>query len=384
MREIELRPTGVSSGGEAVARDGSGRVVFVPGALPGETVRVHIVSQRPKSAQGRMTRIVEPSPHRVAPPCPEVGRGCGGCPWQHVAAPEQRRLKTEIVTNALRRAGIEPPGPTATVDLPPWAYRTTLRAGVVGGRAGFRRARSHDILPVEACLVAHPLLADLLARGRYDGADEVLLRCGARTGERLVSVTPREATVDVPDDVRRRHLHELAAGRRWRISAESFFQARPDGVDALAALVAAAAVELGPPSRAVDLYSGVGVFAGVLGALGWAVTAVENAPSALGDARANLRDVDATVVGADVARWSPTPAGRVVADPSRIGLGRQGVGVVAGTGARRVVLVSCDAISLGRDAALLGRAGYALTSSATVDLFPQTSHTEVVTVYDRA
>ena len=101
------------------------------------------------------------------------------------------------------------------------------------------------------------------------------------------------------------------------------------------------------------------------------------------DARANLRTLDATVVAADVTKWSPAASDLVVADPSRTGLGRDGVDVVDGSGARRLVLVSCDAASLGRDCALLARAGFALTSLTLVDLFPHTFHVEVVTVFDR-
>ncbi|HEX2148765.1 MAG TPA: TRAM domain-containing protein, partial [Actinomycetota bacterium] len=187
MAPVELRPTGVTSDGDAVGRESSGRVVFVPGALPGERLLVQIESERPKSAVGRLTEIIEPSQQRVIPPCPMVSLGCGGCQWQHASGQEQRRMKVEIATNAVRRGGVEPPPAVTTVELPEWDYRTTIRAAVVGGRAGFRRRESHDVLEVPECLIAHPLLADLLVNGRYEGASEVTLRCGARTGERLAA-----------------------------------------------------------------------------------------------------------------------------------------------------------------------------------------------------
>lgn len=380
---VDLTPYAVTSDGDAVAREPSGRVVFVEGALPGERIRAQIVEERPKSATGRVIELLQASPHRVAPPCPEVARGCGACQWQHIEPAEQRRMKEEIVANSLRFAGLDPPDPGPTVELTERGFRTTVRAGVASGRAGFRAARSHDVVDVDGCLVAHPRLIELLVEGRYPGAEEVLLRCGARTGERLVVTTPPGLPVQVPEDVRADHLHEMAAGRRWRISAGSFFQTRPDGVDALAGLVAAAAGEMGEPTTAVDLYAGVGIFAGVLGERGWAVTAVESSPSAVADARVNLQDLDTGVVLSDVTRWRPSKAGLAVADPSRIGLGRKGVGAVAATGARRLILVSCDAVSLGRDAALLRRAGFGLTALTLVDLFPHTFHVEVVSIFDR-
>jgi 23S rRNA (uracil1939-C5)-methyltransferase len=381
---VEVTPTAMIAGGDAIARDHDGRVVFVNGALPGERVRAEIIEFRPTYAMARMIDVLEPSPDRIRPPCAEVARGCGACTWQHIATAAQLRYKCDIVADALRRIGrFEPPELAPTVPLEPWDFRTTVRAAVANGRAGFRRASSHDSVDVEGCLVAHPLVAELIVAGRYPGADEVLLRCGARTGERMAAVIPGSASMTVPADVRSDHVHELAADRSWQISADSFFQTRADGVDALARLVIDAADALGASTTAIDLFSGVGIFAGVLAARGWSVTAVESSRAAVADARVNLRDLDVAVVRSDVTKWTPRRADLVVADPSRAGLGKRGVAAVVATGARRVVLVSCDAASLGRDAGLLRAAGYGLTAVTPVDLFPHTAHVEVVTIFDR-
>ena len=374
----------MAAGGDAIARDPGGRVIFVTGALPGERVRVELVDERRDYARAHTIEVVEPSPDRVAPPCPELAKGCGGCQWQHVAVAAQRRLKADIVTDALRRVGrLDGPEPRPTVELAPEGYRTTVRAAVVAGRAGYRRGGSHDVVTVESCLVAHPLVADLLVHGRYGSASEVVLRAGARTGERLAAPVPAATAITVPADVRRDHLHEVVAGRHWRISAGSFFQSSPEGADALVTLVAEAADGAGRPGTAVDLFSGVGLFAGVLANRGWSVTAVDSSKDATADAQVNLRTEDATIVRADVNRWTPSPADLVVADPSRAGLGRRADGVVVATGGRRVVLISCDPAAFGRDAGLLTAAGFSLTSVTPVDLFPHTSHVEVVSVYDR-
>lgn len=373
----------MASGGDAVARDGDGKAVFIRGAIPGERVRVKIQADHKKYANGDVDTVLEASPQRVTPPCPEVERGCGACQWQHISLAEQRKLKNGFLVEAVERAGVTCPEPGSVVALEPWDFRTTISAGVTNGRAGFNRARSHQVVGVDTCLVAHPLIEELLVGVRYPGARSVLLRCGARTGERLVVTTPAGLDVQLPDDVRTEDFHEFAAGRRWRVSARSFFQTRADAVDALADLVVAAADEMGPPTTAIDLYSGVGLFAGTLAARGWSVTAVEGSERSVADARENLRDTDATVVRADVTKWTPGAADLVVADPSRLGLGPEGVEVVESTGARRLVLVSCDAASLGRDAALLEKAGYGLSALTQVDLFPQTFRVEAVTVYDR-
>jgi 23S rRNA (uracil1939-C5)-methyltransferase len=382
--EVELTPLQFGLRGDGVARDAEGRVFSIPGAIAGERVRVKALARRRGIVHARVVEIIEASPNRVGPPCPEVARGCGACQWQHIDLEAQRAYKRELIVEALGLSGaadhtlLRP-----TVELTPVAFRTTVHAAVANGRAGFRRYRSHRVVSVETCLVAHPLLDELLVDGTYGDASGVLLRCGARTGERLAVPTPPEAAIDVPADVRFDHVHELAAGHEWQISARSFFQTRPDGVDALAAEVAAAADEIEPTGRALDLYSGVGVFAGVLAARGWTVTAVESDRNAVEDARANLRQFEVSSVRADVTEWKPPMSDLVVADPSRAGLDRRGVEVVAASGARRVILISCDAASLRRDAALLHRAGYALSSATPIDLFPHTFHVEVVTVYDR-
>ncbi|HVA02388.1 MAG TPA: TRAM domain-containing protein [Acidimicrobiales bacterium] len=380
---IELLTSGMASGGDAIAHDAAGKAVFVRGALPGERVRVRLVTDRARYAIGSIDELMESSPDRVMPPCPEVDRGCGACQWQYVSIAMQQRLKLQFIVESLERSGVRCPDPSPSVELAPWAFRTTIKAAITDGRAGYLRTRSHQVIPVDTCLVAHPLLVDLLVEALYPGARQVLLRCGARTGERLAATTPSGLDLRLPRDVRSDHLHEFVAGRRWRISARSFFQTRADGAEALAELVGSAADELGAPTTSVDLYSGVGLFAGVLAARGWSVTAVEGSRSAAADAAFNLSDSDASVVHADITRWKPTRGDLVVADPSRIGLGRTGVEAIKATGARRVVLISCDGPSLGRDAALLMRAGYGLSAVTYVDLFPQTFRIEAVTVYDR-
>jgi 23S rRNA (uracil1939-C5)-methyltransferase len=388
---LRLTTTAMATDGRSVARDETGRVVFVEGALPGETVTVQVTEARRRWASARAVEILEPSSDRVSPPCPRRSEGCGGCPWQHVDPAAQRRLKAALVEESVRRlGGLDELPLQPTVELEAWRWRTSIRAGVVEGRPALRQARTHELVPIPGCLVAHPLLAPLLDGAPYQGADSVVLRCGARTGERLVAATPRGIPLTLPADVQRQHYHETAAGRRWRISSKSFFQSRPDGADALATLVAAAADPIaagvragGRSPTAVDAYSGVGLFAGLLAERGWRVTAVEGSKPAVADARHNLSGLPVDVVTADVARWRPVAADLVVADPSRAGLGRSGAATLTATGASRIILVSCDVASLGRDAGLLDDAGWSLSTVTPVDLFPHTWRVEVVSVFDR-
>jgi 23S rRNA (uracil1939-C5)-methyltransferase len=407
-----LRTTAMAVGGAAVARAASGRVVFVDGALPGETVRAEPYTVQRRFARARLVELLDEAPERRTAPCPHHRRGCGGCAWQDAQHDAQLAWKRGLVAEALRRqGGVADP---AVREGPPLAdahHRTTLRCVVTAGRAGFRQARSHDPLAVDSCLVAHPLLEELLAEGRFDGCREVTLRAGGRTGERLVLASPDAQAVQVPHDVvvvgrdeitRGRHawIHEEVAGRRWRVSATSFFQARPDGADALVDLVAGEVADL--PARAgapalrtlVDLCCGVGLFAGAVGQrlrdaggadVEWRFLGIERHGPAVADARHNLADLRdaARLIRAGVAAWKPAPADVVVADPARGGLGAAVVRKVAATGASLVVLVSCDPASLGRDARLLCEAGYRFAHTTLVDLFPHTPHVEAVSRFVR-
>ena len=391
----ELVAEKVVAGGEALARGADGRVVLIEGAIPGERVRVELHNVKKTFARGRILEVLEPSPDRVAPPCPHVAAGCGGCDWQHIAADAQRSLRRDIVVDALTRLGKVTDAAslvTAAVALPDEDFRTSVRVLMVKGRPAFRRAYSHDPVLVDSCLVAHPLIESLIADAKFDAVKEAEIRCGARTGERLVIAFPTTRYLELPDDVvtigaddleagRTAMFAEQAAGRRWRISATSFFQTRADGADALAQLVADAVPDTA--ETVVDLYAGVGLFAGTIARPGRTVIAVEGNPAAVRDAKHNLAADNVKVERADIGRWDPVPADVVIADPSRAGLGADVISHIAGTDASRVVLVACDAAALGRDVALLGGEGFALTSATPVDLFPHTSHVEVVAVLDR-
>ncbi len=397
-----LVPSAMVAGGDALARDGDGRVVFVTGALPGERVIARLTETRRDFAKAVAVEVLDASPDRVAPPCAALAAGCGGCTWQHVAPEAQVRYKADLVLDALRRIArlADPPAPRL-VPLTEPALRTTARLAVSpDGRAGQRRrgrAGSAAAVATDACLVAHPLLEELIVAGRYPGAGEVLLRVGVASGERLVRPGARPGAVVVPAGVmvaRRGSdgsavVHEEVAGRRFRVSADSFFQPGPVAAAALVEAVDGAVGDaLAPGGHLVDAYAGVGLFASVLGHRHRAqVTAVESHAAAVDDARVNLADLDARIVSAEVGRWRPDPGEAppdvMVADPSRPGLARPGVATVVAVGAPRLVLVSCDPASLARDTTLLAEAGYRLSSIALVDAFPHTFHTETVSCFDR-
>lgn len=394
---VELDIERTVAGGAGLAREDGGRVVLVDGALPGERVRVRITRSKPRMAEGATLEVLTAAPDRVEPPCPERLAGCGGCDLQHASVALQRELKVGIVSDALTRIGRLPEVPVEPGEqLGADGFRTVLRCGVVGDRAGLRHRRSNEVRALAGCLVAHPLVEEVIREGRFPGAEEVTIRVGARTGDRMVLVAPTARGVEVPPDVvvvgadelaggpgdHPAAIHEVVARRRFRISAGSFFQARPDGAEALVRAVGRALGPFDPVSdHLVDLYGGVGLFTAGLGARG--ATLVERSEHAVADARVNLAELGAQVVRSKVERWHPGAADVVVADPARAGLGREGAEVVAATGARRVALVSCDPAALARDARLLVDAGYEALGVELVDMFPHTHHVEAVTAFRR-
>ena len=392
---IRLSIDGIATGGDGVGRADDGRVVFVRGALPGEVVDAEVVETRKRFARAELHRVIDAAPGRREPPCRRVGEGCGGCDLQHADDPTQRSLKLDIVRDCLERIGrigaptVEP-GPAVSSE----GYRTTIRVAVPDGRAGHRGRGSHRVVPTPDCLVAHPALRRVLAEGEFPGADEVFARVSAATGEVLVVVSPTAAGSSTPigrlvgaDDVVggvEVALHEEIAGTRFRVSASSFLQSSPAAATLLVEEVRRIVADVSPQSLA-DLYGGIGVFAATVPVPGQVVM-VEQNEAAVADARVNLAALSSPVeiVASKVERWRPMPVDFVVADPARSGLGRAGTDVVVGTNAVDVALVSCDPGSLGRDAGLLVEAGYSLVSSRVVDVFPQTSHVEVVSHFTRS
>ena len=386
------------AGGDALGHLADGRVIFVPGALPGELVDVQITQAKKDFARGTVASIVEQSEHRVAPPCEHVARGCGGCSWQHLDVAQHMEAKVAIVREALRRNGkIETLEVTAGGFVPPTASRTTLRMAVTpDGRLGFRRGGSHNVIDTPTCLVAHPLLNKFIGDVRVTGATEATLRCGVETGEVGIWLHDEDgedvlgATVTgLPSHVvvgRKAMLHEVVQGVSLQVSMASFFQASQVAAELLVSAVndaagdAALSGEYGP---IIDAYGGVGLFTATLVDTDIPVVLVESNPSACSDARSNLHDHDVSIEQIAVEQWRVQDAGLVIADPARNGLGAMGVNAIVATEAKRIVLVSCDAVAGARDIRLLLDAGYACEGVTVLDLFPNTPHVEVVSTFTR-
>ena len=444
---VQVTTVDVAHGGWCVARPDDGPVVFVRHALPGETVLARVTEVTSRLARAEAVEILAPSPDRVKPPCPHAAPGgCGGCDWQHAALPAQRSLKAAVIRQQLRRlAGLDReitvealPGDDGPGDEEPGAglgWRTRVQFAVrPDGVAGLRAHRSHEVIDIGECLIAHPGITDLgLPARRWPATSSVEALVATGSGERAVIISSarpgaargaarsgiaaqgaaggRSASIDgiTADTVLRRtgpasgltpmrgrgYLSQRAAGRDWRVSAGAFWQVHPAAADVLTEAVMNA-LEPRPGDVALDLYCGVGLFAGALASAvgpGGTVAGVEADAAAVRDARHNLRqwpwarvhkgDVAAIMrrggrLGAEGAALPP--ARLAVADPPRSGLAREVIDYLSAAehGVTRFAYVSCDPATLARDIGLLVARGWVLAGMRAFDAFPMTHHVECV------
>jgi tRNA/tmRNA/rRNA uracil-C5-methylase (TrmA/RlmC/RlmD family) len=412
---LDLEVSGVAHGGWCVARDGGGRVVFVRHALPGERVRARVTGATASFARADAVEVLRASPDRVEPRCPHARPGgCGGCDWQHADLAAQRRLKAEVVREQLRRiAGLD-----REVTVEPVAgddgglgWRTRVRFSVrPDGTAGLLAHRSHDVVEVGDCPIAHPLVQAGAVAGRdWAPARSVEVVVSPAAGERAVIVAPGAGPgagaglAGAADTVLaagrggrlatlsgRGSLRQHAAGRWWRVSAGAFWQVHPGAADALTAAVLDV-LRPRPGEVALDLFCGAGLFAGALAAAvgpDGVVVAVDADRAAVRDARHNLRGtpwarVHAADAAAALARGGWPPAALAVLDPPRTGVPRRVIEQLLAPGdgpgpLRRVAYVSCDPATLARDIAVCAGLGWRLDGLRAFDAFPMTHHVECV------
>lgn len=395
-REAELDVGRIAHGGHCVAR-WDGRVVFVRHTLPGERVRVRITEgdEASRFLRGDAVEVLVACPGRVQRPCPYAGPGrCGGCDFQHVAPARQRELLGSVVSEQLRRlAGIEREVRVQPVrpDALDWRTRMGWAVGL-HGEVGLRRHRSHDVEPVDTCPIAHPDTPVVGAEPR-PGLHRIDTAVSS-TGEQVVLADGERVLGPA-------HPTEQVLGRSFRVSDAGFWQVHPAAARVLVETVR----ELGRPrpgERAVDLYSGVGLFSAFLGAdvagaagsgragdQAGSVVAVESDATAIKDARRNLHDqphvelVHDRVDSALRAGRAGKRADLVVLDPPRTGAKARVVRGIVALSPSRVVYVACDPAALARDVATFGGLGYHLADLRAYALFPMTHHVECVALLER-
>ncbi|MFF7199435.1 class I SAM-dependent RNA methyltransferase [Streptomyces sp. NPDC008141] len=424
--EVEVGP--VAHGGHCIARTEEGRVLFVRHTLPGEKVVARVTEGEEDSRflRADAVRIIDASKDRIEAPCPYSGPGnCGGCDWQHAKPGAQRRLKGEVIAEQLERlAGLTPEeaGWDGTVmpaegdklpqgEVPAW--RTRVQYAIdTEGRAGLRKHRSHDVQPIDHCMIAAPGVTELGIE-KQDWAQMSTVEAIAATGshDRQVILTPKPGgrlplveldkpvsvlRVDERDGgVHRVHgrafVRERADDRTYRVGNGGFWQVHPQAADTLMKAVMQGLLPR-KGDMALDLYCGVGLFAGALadrvGEKG-AVLGIESSKRAVEDARHNLQNfervrIEQGKVDQVLPRTQITEVDLIVLDPPRAGAGKQTVKHLAGLGARKIAYVACDPAALARDISYFAENGYRVRTLRAFDLFPMTHHVECVAILEPA
>ncbi|QKW29858.1 class I SAM-dependent RNA methyltransferase [Streptomyces seoulensis] len=425
--EVEIGP--VAHGGHCIARTAEGQVLFVRHALPGERVvaRVTEGEEGARFLRADAVRVLEASKDRVEAPCPYAGPGrCGGCDWQHAKPGAQRRLKGEVIAEQLKRlAGLTPEeaGWDGTVmpaegdklpagEVPQWRTRVQYAIDPATGHAGLRRHRSHEVEPVEHCMIAAQGVSELGIEQRdWTGMETVEAIAATGSQDRQVVLTPRPGgrlplvELDRPVSVLRvdektggvHRVHgrpfvrERADGRTHRVGAGGFWQVHPKAADTLVKAVMQGLLPR-KGDMALDLYCGVGLFAGALadriGDKG-AVLGIESGKRAVTDARHNLAEfprvrIEQGKVESVLPRTGITEVDLIVLDPPRAGAGRQTVAHLTALSARRIAYVACDPAALARDLAYFREGGYRVRTLRAFDLFPMTHHVECVAILEPA
>ncbi|APE24406.1 MULTISPECIES: class I SAM-dependent RNA methyltransferase [Streptomyces] len=424
--EVEVGP--VAHGGHCIARTEEGRVLFVRHALPGEKVvaRVTEGEETSRFLRADAVTVLDASKDRVAAPCPFAGPGkCGGCDWQHAKPGAQRRLKGEVIAEQLQRlAGLTPEeaGWDGTVmpaegdKLPPGEvpqWRTRVQYAIdAEGHAGLRKHRSHEVEVIDHCMIAAQGVSELgIEKRTWENMASVEAIAASGSGDRQVVLTPKPGgrlplveldkpvsvlRVDENDGgVHRVHgrafVRERADERTYRVGNGGFWQVHPKAAQTLM-LAVMQGLTPRKGDTALDLYCGVGLFAGALadrvGEKG-AVLGIESGKRAVEDARHNLAAfprvrIEQGKVESVLPRTGITEVDLIVLDPPRAGAGKQTVHHLASLGARRIAYVACDPAALARDISYFAERGYKVRTLRAFDLFPMTHHVECVAILEPA
>lgn len=431
-----LRIEGYGSAGEGVARL-EGQAVFVKGALAGEVCQVQLLKVGKSAAWGRVTQVLTPVPGRQSPDCPRYPR-CGGCQLRHMTYAEELRFKQQKVQDALQRIG----GWTGRVEKihgaeAPDRYRNKIQFPVADGpRVGFFRARSHEVIDAEDCLL-QPLAATRLREAfklwmeRYqvpaydervhgglirhfyvrvnrrgqslcaviaNGTDllhqeelvQALRRAEPDLAGVVLSVNQEKTNVILGKTQRclwgRDYLEDTLCGLTFRLSVPSFYQVNREQAEVLYGRALAFAGLTGRET-VLDLYCGIGTITLVMARQAGRAIGAEVIPAAVEDAKANAARNEVTnaeFLCADAAQAAQTLADRglrpdvICVDPPRKGLAPAVIDAIVQMAPQRLVYVSCDPATLARDVKRMEEQGYVLQRAEAVDLFPRTAHVETV------
>ena len=389
--EVSVPVSRIAFGGDGVGRLPDGKVCFVPGALPGETVRAEITHEAKSFARARILDVLTASPERIKPDCPLAGT-CPGCVYRHASYACELEWKSRQFTDFLTRGN---PAADSIEFLPPLGAplrngcRNKLTFVCENGAFCYRGFDNRTAVPVKDCPLGHSAIRELLASAEP----------GANGQKRTFRWTIRDGALDSGSEKWQKisHLTEpLGDFGEFRVPKTSFFQVNPDMAPKLADRVLSLLKETGS-TQLLELYCGVGVFS-ILAAEaipGLTAYAVELDKAAIETAKYNAERHGVS----DRCRFYADDAGElfeplalalrgshycVLVDPPRTGLPASLTSDIWWQAPEYVLYVSCAPDTLRRDADRLAEHGYIIQKAGMVDMFPATGHFESVTLFRRS
>ncbi|MDX9865815.1 MAG: class I SAM-dependent RNA methyltransferase [Anaerolineaceae bacterium] len=399
---LEVKLDKLVYGGDAMGRLEDGRAVFVPYALPGETARVRVVTEKRGHVRAELVEVLEASPERIAARCKHF-TVCGGCHYQHMSYAKQLEVKRQVLVEQFQRmAGIDAPPVEAVVPSPAeWNYRNTVQfSQTEDGKLGFQAAGTRRVIPITECFLPEEDINQIWPQLNLEpvpGLQRIELR-QADNGEMLVlsgqDELPPEMELELPisavylspvkgpmimagDEFGIIHINE----RPFSFHAGSFFQVNTAQAEALVNHVMGL-LPLTPETVALDVYCGVGLFSAFIAPQVKQLIGIEYSGLACEDFAVNLDEFENVAIYQGPAeRILPSLEVQpdvVVMDPPRAGLKPEALDALVKMEAGTLVYVSCDPATLARDVKRLLSAGYRLERITPFDLFPQTYHIETV------
>ena len=363
--EIEIQD--LSRSGPGLGRDASGRVVFVPYTAAGDHVRVEIIEEKKRYAEGKVLEILSASKQRMTPPCPAFAK-CGGCDWQHVPYEQQWKTKVAGVKGSLERVALQLPG--ALVELPAekiWNYRNRVQLRGEGQELGFLAPRSLNIVPIEECFIARPEINALLPTLKQDGA---------KFGKRYKV----EISVDEQGKAHSLWNSKHSAGGFQQVHTEQNQVLRnwvkervPSGVALLDLYGGSGNLSLGLADKMHEVHC----------VDAWVPKNVDNQPSNFFFHRS---PVDQWLMDFTWSTAAKDHKKVAVLDPPREGLAERWLSIVENLNRLKIELIlaiGCDSASWARDVHRLTRHGFELVEIGALDLFPQTHHVEALAMLER-
>lgn len=385
---LELQIEKVAHGGIFVARH-EGRVIFVEGAIPGETVKAEVYQDAGSYLRAKTTEVLVPSEHRVPHFWKASREGAGGAEFGHIELSYQRELKAQVLTEAFDRFAqtevvvevAEMPSDEARNGL---HYRTRVQLNVdQSGLAGPSKVRSNEIVFTKDLPLAVAEIEELgLHLKNWSGVSKISIAASS-TGDLQWMVDKKVQGSE--------RLIERVSGRTFRLSSGAFWQVHTDAPAALTQSVMSMAKVLSfdPTKHNLDLYAGAGLFSATLSQSysGARFTAVEASKQAVSDGERSTQDLkELTFVKQDVLEFlkrAKPEFDTVVLDPPRSGAAAKVIAALVKLNPRNIIYVACDPVALARDVKQLAAAGYQIRGLESFDIFPHTHHFECVLALSR-